>query len=177
MNDLILETSILSLPTMNLLQTEYQEVFSTLTLLAPELSSMLSDYVLTYYTNSVINFLPSAVFDSYTNNMNYYFSDGVLHFMMFWLYIWFVVYFFTTTVTLKWSTSAGSHFARFYYYFFSISRETRIQFEAVAQSMLFFSTILRYDTVNLWRWSGWDYRTCGLKLFLCFHNNRFIPSL
>jgi len=150
MNDLILETSILSLPTMNLLQTEYQEVFSTLTLLAPELSSMLSDYVLTYYTNSVINFLPSAVFDSYTNNMNYYFSDGVLHFMMFWLYIWFVVYFFTTTVTLKWSTSAGSHFARFYYYFFSISRETRIQFEAVAQSMLFFllywgMTLLTFD--------------------------------
>jgi hypothetical protein len=83
MNDLILETSTLSLPTMNLLQTEYQESFSTLMLLAPELSTMISDYALTYYTNSVINFLPSAVFDSYTNNMNYYFSEGVLHFMMF----------------------------------------------------------------------------------------------
>jgi len=83
MNDLILETSTLSLPTMNLLQTEYQESFSTLMLLAPELSTMLSDYALLYYTNSIINFLPSAVFDSYTNNMNYYFSEGVLHFMMF----------------------------------------------------------------------------------------------
>lgn len=150
MNDLMLETSTLSLPTMNLLQTEYQESFSTLMLLAPELSSMLSDYVLTYYTNSIINFLPSAVFDSYTNNMNYYFSEGVLHFMMFWLYVWFVVYFFTTTISLKWSSPLGSHFMRFYYYFFSISRETRIQFEAVMQSMLFFlfywgMTLLTFD--------------------------------
>lgn len=150
MNDLILETSTLSLPTMNLLQTEYQESFSTLMLLAPELSSMISDYALTYYTNSVINFLPSAVFDSYTNNMNYYFSEGVLHFMMFWLYAWFIVYFFATSLSLKWSTSLGSHFMRFYYYFFSISRETRIQFEAVMQSMLFFlfywgMTLLTFD--------------------------------
>jgi len=150
MNDLILETSTLSLPTMNLLQTEYQESFSTLMLLAPELSTMISDYALSYYTNSVINFLPSAVFDSYTNNMNYYFSEGVLHFMMFWLYAWFIVYFFATSLSLKWSTPAGSHFMRFYYYFFSISRETRIQFEAVMQSMLFFlfywgMTLLTFD--------------------------------
>ena len=150
MNDLILETSTLSLPTMNLLQTEYQESFSTLMLLAPELSTMISDYALAYYTNSVINFLPSAVFDSYTNNMNYYFSEGVLHFMMFWLYAWFIVYFFATSLSLKWSTPVGSHFMRFYYYFFSISRETRIQFEAVMQSMLFFlfywgMTLLTFD--------------------------------
>jgi hypothetical protein len=83
MDDLILEIFTFSLPTINLLQTEYQEIFSTLILVAPELSLMLSDYVFSYYTNSVINYLPSAVFDSYTNNLNFYFSEGVLHFMMF----------------------------------------------------------------------------------------------
>ena len=150
MDDLILEIFTFSLPTINLLQTEYQEIFSTLILVAPELSLMLSDYVFAYYTNSVINYLPSAVFDSYTNNLNFYFSEGVLHFMMFWFFVWFVIYFFTTNLSLKWSLPAGSHFMRFYYYFFSISRETRIQFEAVMQSMLFFlfywgMTLLTFD--------------------------------
>jgi ABC-type polysaccharide transport system permease subunit len=82
-----METLMLALPINNLLQTEYQEIFSTLLLLTPELSLVINQYVLTYYLNSSINFLPTAIFDSYTNNMNYYYSEGILYFMLFSLYI------------------------------------------------------------------------------------------
>jgi hypothetical protein len=82
-NDLMLETLNLSLPMVNLLQSEYQELFTTTLLLAPELTILLNEYSLVYYSNSVINYLPTAIFDSYTNNMNYYFSEGIIYFMLF----------------------------------------------------------------------------------------------
>jgi hypothetical protein len=71
----------------NLFQNDYQDLFSTLLLLAPELSTMLNEYILVYYTNSAINYLPVAIFDSYINNMNYYYSEGIVYFMMFWFYV------------------------------------------------------------------------------------------
>jgi len=138
MNDFALELLIILLPINNIFQTEYQDICTTLLLLTPELNILLNEYALYYYTTNIINYTPIAVFDSYTNNMNYYYSEGIIYFMMFWLYVWFIIYFFTIVILLKWSNFLNIHFVRFYYYFFNISKETRIQFEAVLQSMLFF---------------------------------------
>jgi hypothetical protein len=81
--DLVSELLILAMPINNLFQNDYQDIFSSLLLLAPELSTMLNEYVLIYYTNGAINYLPVAIFDSYINNMNYYYSEGIIYFMMF----------------------------------------------------------------------------------------------
>ena len=86
------------------------------------------------------------MFDSYTNNLNYYPSEGLISFMLFGLYVWFLVYFFTTNLSLKWSQPVSAHFVRFYYYFFSMSREIRVQLEAVMQTILF---ILLYWTMAI----------------------------
>jgi len=138
MNDLIIQTNTCFLPLSPLLQSEYQETFSTTLIVAPELSIMFNDYLSSYFLASTFNNTPSAVFDSYINNVNYYPSEGVIHYMLFALYAWFLVYFFTSTISLKWSTPLGIHFLRWYYYFFSMSRELRIQLEVVFQLFLFF---------------------------------------
>jgi len=84
-----------------MLQSEYQEVFNTTLLIAPELALVLEDYVSTYKLASTLHNLPAAVFDSYTHNVNYYPSEGLVGFMLFGLYVWFIAYFFTTILLIS----------------------------------------------------------------------------
>jgi len=121
-----------------LLQSEYQEPFNVTLILAPELLPTFSDFYTLYVASSTINVLPSAVFDSYSNNLNFFYGEGCVHFFLFFLYVYFIIYFFSTLILLKWVSFTSSHFMRFYYFFYSISKETRIQFEAVTQTMVFF---------------------------------------
>ena len=66
--DLVLQTNTFFLPMSSLLQSEYQETFSTMLIVAPELSSMFNDYAYLYIMpNSFMN-TPVAVFDSYISN-------------------------------------------------------------------------------------------------------------
>ena len=66
--DLILQTNTFFLPFSSLLQSEYQETFSTTLIIAPELSSMFNDYIYSYITPSAFMHTPAAVFDSYLSN-------------------------------------------------------------------------------------------------------------
>ena len=137
MNDVLLETNTLFFPLSSLLQSEYQDTYSTTLLIAPELSIALKEYTSVYWLASTINSAPASVFDSYTNNLNYFPGEGMISFLLFALFTWFLVHFFSTIVVLKWTLPISSHFTRWYYYFFSMSRETRVQFEAVLQTLLF----------------------------------------
>jgi hypothetical protein len=101
MNDVLLQTNSYFLPLSPLLQSEYQEIFTTTLLVSPELSIVLEDYLSTYHLAASLNNLPAAVFDSYTNNLNYYPSEGVTGMFLFALYVWFLVYFFTTNLVLR----------------------------------------------------------------------------
>lgn len=77
----------LYLPYLSFLNSKYQDIYSTITLLSPELILAFNDYFSTYFLSSSINFTPSAVFDSYSNNLNYGFSEGVITFFMFFIYV------------------------------------------------------------------------------------------
>ena len=138
MNDLFLQTTTCFLPITSLFQYEYQETLSVTFLLAPELLTLFNDYILTYYFNNIISQSVVTVFDSYTNNLNYFVGEGIIHFMLFIMYICFIIYAFLTILLLKWSNPISFHFMRFYYNLYSISRETRIQFEVILQTMMFF---------------------------------------
>jgi hypothetical protein len=48
MNDLLVESNTLFFPLSSLLQSEYQDTFSTTLLITPELSIALKEYTLTY---------------------------------------------------------------------------------------------------------------------------------
>jgi hypothetical protein len=66
--DIILQTTTCFLPFSSLLQSDYQETFSTLLVVAPELSNLLNDYIYVYIMPSTFAVTPAAVFDSYTSN-------------------------------------------------------------------------------------------------------------
>lgn len=121
-----------------LLNSNYQDVYSVVLLLSPELIFALSDFFSTYFFSSSINLVPASVFDSYVNNLNYSFHESVITFVMFVLYIWFLIYFVLTSASLKWSINYLNHMIRFQYFFIALSKETRIQFEAVLQTFVFF---------------------------------------
>jgi len=87
MNDLFLQTTTCFLPITLLFQYEYQETLSVTFLLAPELLILFHDYILSFYFNNIISESVVTVFDSYTNNLNYFPGEGVIHFMLFILYI------------------------------------------------------------------------------------------
>jgi hypothetical protein len=126
------------LPFTTLLVSEYQDPVSTILTLSPELVLLFIEYFNTFIIYSLINNSPSIIFDLYSDNLNFFYSEGCIQFLYVFIYIYFIVYSFSTTFLLKWVNFYMSHFLRFYYYFYSISKETRIQFEVVTQTMVFF---------------------------------------
>ena len=150
LNDIYLDFFNLYLPLISLMGSNYQDFFTLIAIITPELNIAISDYFYEVFFFNNVNLLPAAVFDSFTNNLNYFSNDGFVIFIMFFLYVWFIVYFFLTSFSLKWSSFNFSHFNRFFYYFYSISVETRIQLEAVMQTFVFFLfywivTLLTFD--------------------------------
>ncbi len=122
---------------MNLLQLEFQNIFTLNTLLSNDFTLFYYDYINTYFFNSYYNFKPSAVYDSYLNNMNFFMSNGILNFYLFFFFIWVLVYLFITNLFLKWHVFYSFFAIRLFYYFYSFSKETRIQFEVVFQTVVF----------------------------------------
>jgi len=93
----------------SLLSSNFQDIFATVLVLSPELTLAFSDYFTSYFSESKFNFIPSAIFDSYANNLNYSFSDSNAYFIMFFFYCWFLIYFFILSNTLKWSLNFSNH--------------------------------------------------------------------
>jgi hypothetical protein len=77
----------LYLPYIPLFSSSYQDSTSMVLLLSPDLILAFKDFYSTYFFESSINFLPSAVFDSFANNLTYHVSDGVVTLFAFFFYI------------------------------------------------------------------------------------------
>ena len=149
-NDIYSSFHIKFLPILSWFLSSYQDNFIILLFFSPELVLSFSDYFYVYFNVININSIASSCFDSYTSNLNYIFGEGILSLFMFFFFAWFIIYFFLMTSGLKWSNFYINQFVRFYYYFFSISKDTRIQFEAVIQTGVFFlfywsMTIMSFD--------------------------------
>ena len=136
--DLNLELTNVYLMELSLFSSNYQDVFSLIIVLSPELIMSFSDYMSLCFGEAKFNYVPVAVFDSYSNNLNYSFITSNSYFILYFLYVWFILYFFILSNTLRWSINFSNHSLRFHYFFNSISKETRIQFEALLHTMVFF---------------------------------------
>ena len=137
MNDSFWQLTTCFLPLPTLLHSEYQETLSTTFLIAPELSSLFNDFITTFYFNSTLNYSVSSVFDSYISNLNIFYGEGIVYYLLFIIYIWYIIYCFLITLLLKWGTSVPFHFIRGYYYFYSMAKDLRLQFETVLQTIVF----------------------------------------
>lgn len=149
--DIYLSFNVQYLPYLSYFTASYQDVFALTLLFSPEVILAFTDYFYLYYSNlSTTLPVPSACFDSYVNNLNYSFMEGLIFFFMFFFFSWFLVYFFFMNFILKWSTLHWSQFIRIYLYSFSISKDTRLQYEAIIQTAIFFIfywalTIMSFD--------------------------------
>jgi len=108
--DNILFLNIHSLPFSTLFLSTYQEHVSSILVLAPELSFLFVEYVNNYVIFNLINTSPSAVYDTYINNLNFFFGEGCVQFFLFFLYVYFIIYIFHTVFLLSWSTFFTTHF-------------------------------------------------------------------
>jgi len=108
--DIILFLNIYYLPFSTLILSGYQEHVSSVLVLAPELSFLFTEYINNYVLFNLINNSPSAVFDSYLNNLNFFYGEGCVQLFLFFLYVYFIVYIFTTVFLLKWVSFYTTHF-------------------------------------------------------------------
>lgn len=136
--DIMLQTTVCFMPLAPLLQSEYQDNFTTMLLVAPELSSILNDYTYTYVFPSTFSTSPVSVFDSYMSNLVFHYNMGTTYYLLFALYVWLLVYTILISLTLSWTVPINFQAVRFYYYIYSMSREIRIQLEVILQTLVFF---------------------------------------
>lgn len=138
LNDLCGIFFLLFSPMFSFFSSSYQDIYGVILIISPELLMSLGDYFFVYYPTTFINPQAIACFDSYANNLTYTFGENILSFVIFLFFIWIVVYFFTVTTILRWSFFSYNQYLRFYLYFFSLSKDVRLQFEVVTQTAVFF---------------------------------------
>ena len=75
--------SFTALPVLTLFFSSYQDVYGVTLLVSPEVIMAHLDYFTLYHFLTDFNTCVSFCFDSYTNNLNYIFGEGLLSFFMF----------------------------------------------------------------------------------------------
>lgn len=127
------------LPLQFLFYTDYQDFVVVLMYYSPELILVLNDYVNTYWVNSTLSYTPSAVYDLFHDSINSSISEFVEYIILFFMFVWAIVIFINLFHLLKWNNPLEIYFARFLSYLYSISRESRVQFESMLQTFFFFA--------------------------------------
>lgn len=86
MYDTYLTFCIKYLSLLPIFTSSYQDIFNLILLFSPELVLAFADYFNVYYNVILLSPNVSACFDSYTNNLNYNFSEGIMSFFMFFFF-------------------------------------------------------------------------------------------
>ena len=85
MYDLTSSFNVNFLFTLSFFSSAYQNSLNLTLFLSPELILAFQDNFYYYYFTSMVDPQVVAVFDSYTNNLNYYYGEGILSFFLFFL--------------------------------------------------------------------------------------------
>jgi len=117
--------------------TDYQDFLVLVLHHSPELSLALLDYVNYYWLNSTINSTPYAVFDIFSDSLTLAVSEFLEYFVAFFSFMWGVIFFINVFRITKWNNPLEVYFVRLNYYFFCMSRDVRMQFEAVLKIVFF----------------------------------------
>jgi len=173
----MLQTSAFFLPFPSLLHSEYQDTFSIILLISPELSTTLGDYIYSYITPNSFMDIPSEVFDTYVSNWFYFIGLANTYYISFGVYVWVLVCAILFNIISRWCTPSSFWAVRPHYYVFSVSKELRMQLEALLQTVIFFTTYWvislmvfddgREDTIDLVD-SSFFYLFALITLYLVF---------
>lgn len=164
-------------PTQFFFYTDYQDYISILLKYSPELITALDDYVNVYWLSQVLASTPTSVFDLFNDNSVSALNDFLEFTLLFFFFIFLAIFFINLFGLSKWSQSNDSYLGRFVYYAYSLAKESRIQFEAMLQTLFFFifywsMLVATFDDdqeelIEIFD-SSFFYFFCGLILFLIF---------
>lgn len=125
-------------PIQFLFYTDYQDFISIVLYYSPELIFAVSDFVDSYWFKTALNVTPSSIFDIFQDSINSSLTELVEYFFLFFVFSWLIVLFISNFTLLRWTLSSDSYAIRIFYYFFSMSKDTRLQFESFLQTFFFF---------------------------------------
>ena len=121
--------------------TDSQTAFSIILQDSPELLLAISDFLLTYVNPSVLSYMTtvaSIVFSDFTSSLILNSANFLLLFVFF---IWFNFFFFLVLRLTSWNNTLESYLSRLTLYFYSLSRENRLQFESTILTVLLFTVL------------------------------------
>ena len=126
------------LPSQFLFYTDYQDYMTILLYYSPELVLALNDYVNIEWLNSVFSYAPATVFDLFNDSIVASIAEFCENIILFFLFIWLIVIFINIFHLLKVHNPLEIYIIKLFSYIHTISREMRVQFESMVQTIFFF---------------------------------------
>ena len=126
------------LPSQLFFYTDSQDFIVIILYHSPELTLALLDFINTYWLNSILYIDLGAVCDTFNDS----FSSSLIELLDFsiavFFFLWGIIFFMNIFRILKWNISIETYSVRFHSFLFSISRENRLQLEAVLITVFIF---------------------------------------
>ena len=136
--DLVSRIDTSFLPSQLLFYTNYQDFITVVLAHSPELVLAISDFINIFWLGSVIGVNPSAVFDIFNDSLMSTLLECLDYFIAFFAFMWGVIFFLNIFRILKWNNIIEVYLVRIHSFLFSLSRENRLQLEAVMTTAFIF---------------------------------------
>lgn len=146
--DLFEMIQILFYPFQFIFYTNYQDFCLIVLHHSPELVLALTDFITVYCNSNVLSFTVAAVSTVFNDSI----VLGVLKLINFitllCVYVWFTFIFFYIFRLTKWDNALETYFTRLSLYFYSASKENRLQFEAILLTVMLFTFLFTWNIVT-----------------------------
>ena len=142
---------------------DYQNFVTLVTYHNPELALALNEYFLYNFYSTTTSHLPSVLFDTYTDSLNTTISEFLEHIFLLFVFVWIILLLVFNLRITKWEQASDPYLVRVYNYLFWISKEIRLQFDALIQAFFF---IFLYTVLSIVTFD--DDQEEGIELFNCF---------
>jgi hypothetical protein len=126
------------LPAQFFFYSDFQDFLIIILYHSPEIIIALNDYLNIYWINSFFKFSVSIGYDLFNDSINIAITEFVEHLILFFAFIWLLIIFTNLFRIFKWTNPLEIYFIKFLNYFYSTSKEARLQFEAMLQTIFFF---------------------------------------
>lgn len=126
------------LPAQFFFYVDYQNYMTILLYRSPELIAALDDFLNLYWVKAVLRNTPSVVFDLFGDASNRLLAELTDYFFVVLAFMWILAFISAICDLLKVDNPVEAYLLRITHYFYSLSRETRIQTEAALQTFFFF---------------------------------------
>lgn len=133
--------------------SDYQDFNLTLLYYSPELVIALYSYIDTFFLNNKVFNSPVVFFDNFSDLLNLCLSEFIEYFILFFLFCWAIILTTNLFRLFKWSNSVESYFTRIVNYFYTFTKEQRVQFETTLQLFFFYFFLFIYGYSYFWWWS------------------------